>query len=258
MTTTASLAASIPDGSLLALGGFMLGRAPLAIVRELVLQGKRDLHLISLPNPFPAELLVAGGCVARVDLAFSALTLAGRVRMMPSLKRAIETGSIAWAEHDGFRVVQRLRAASMGLPFLPAPDIDANMLASQEPPVYVTDPFTGAEVPVERAVYPDVAILHAQAVDDAGNLYIEDPTTDILMAGAAKRVLATAEKRVARLDRVTIPGFQVEAVAVHEGGALPSGCAGHYPHDEAALLAYLALAEAGRAREWLGIGVEAA
>lgn len=119
----------------------------------------------------------------------------------------------------------------------------------------MTDPFTGVAVPVERAVHPDVAIVHAQAVDEAGNLFIEDPTTDILVAGAAKRVLATAERRVARLERVTIPGFQVEAVAVHEGGALPSGCAGHYAHDEAALLAYLALAEAGRAREWLGLDV---
>ena len=84
------------------------------------------------------------------------------------------------------------------------------MLSTQEPPVYVTDPFTGEHEPVERAVSPDVAILHAQAVDDAGNIFIEDPTTDILMAGAARRVLATAEKRVARLSRAPedsqIPG----------------------------------------------------
>lgn len=251
MTTTAALAASIPDGAVVATGGFMLGRAPLALVRELVAQERRGLRLVSLPNPLPAELLVAGGCVAHVDLAFAAITVAGRLRMMPSLKRAIEAGAISWAEHDGYRVVQRLRAAAMGLPFLPAPDIDASALAAFDPPVYVEDPFGGGKVPVERALSPDVALIHAQAVDEAGNLFIDDPTTDLLVASAAKRVLATAERRVARLARVTIPGFQVEAVAVHEGGALPTGCAGCYPHDEAGLLAYLELAEAGRGAEWI-------
>lgn len=250
-TTTPELAASIPDGASLASGGFMLGRAPLAIVLELVRQKRTDLRLISLPNPLPAELLVAGGCASRVDLAFGALSLAGRLRPMPCLKRAIEQGRIQWAELDGYRVVQRLRAAAMGLPFIPAPDIDSSALSAMDPPHYVDDPFTGAKVPVERAFSPDVAIVHAQAADDRGNLYIEDPTTDLIVAGAARRVLATAETRVSRLSRVTIPSFQVSLVAEARGGALPLGCAGHYAHDEEALLHYIELAEAGREREWL-------
>ena len=59
--------------------------------------------------------------------------------------------------------------------------------------------------------------------DDAGNLYFEDPTTDLLMAGAARRVIATAEVRVKELPRVTIPSFQVERVAEVPGGAWPTG-----------------------------------
>lgn len=256
-TTTEAIASSIPDGASVATGGFMLGRAPLAIVFELIRQERRGLRLISLPNPLPAELLVAAGAAARVDLAFGALSLAGRLRPLPCLKRAIERGQIEWAEHDGYRVVQRLRAASMGLPFIPAPDIDASELSAMDPPAYVTDPFTGESVPVERAFSPDVAIVHAQAADDRGNLFIEDPTTDLLVAGAARRVLATAEKRVARLPRVTIPSFQVTLVAEAEGGALPAGCAGHYAHDEEALLAYIELAEKGREREWIDAAVRA-
>jgi glutaconate CoA-transferase subunit A len=250
-STLDALVASIPDGSSIATGGFMLGRAPIAIVLELIKQEKRGLRLISLPNPLPAELLVAAGCASHVELAFSALSVAGRVRSMPALKRAIEGGTITWAEHDGYRVVQRLRAASMGLPFLPAPDADATALSDADPPGYVVDPFTGATTPVERAFYPDVAIVHAHAADERGNLYIEDPTTDLLVAGAARRVLATAEVRVSRLTRVTIPSFQVERVAEQRGGALPTGCVGRYAYDEAALLAYLELAGAGREREWL-------
>ena len=250
-TTVEELAASIPDGAWIAPGGFMLGRAPMAIVLELVRQKKRDLRVVSLPNPLPAELLVAGGCAARVELVFGALSLAGRVRSMPCLKRAIERGAIEWAEHDGYRIVQRLRAASMGLPFLPAPDVEASALSALDAPAFVVDPFTGDRVAVERAFYPDVAIVHAHAADEQGNLYIEDPTTDLLVAGAARRVLATAEIRVSRLPRVTIPAFQVDRVAEQSLGAAPTGCVGKYSYDEAALLEYLELAEAGRESEWL-------
>ncbi|MBF5045224.1 CoA transferase subunit A [Aggregicoccus sp. 17bor-14] len=249
--SVAELAASVPDGASLATGGFMLGRAPIRAVLELVAQGRRGLRLLSLPNPLPAELLVAGGCLARVELAFGALTLEGRVRSMPALKRALERGSVEWAEHDGYRVVQRLRAAAMGLPFLPAPGADVSQLSEQDPPFSVDHPVSGERVPVELAFSPDVALVHARAADARGNLYIEDPTTDLLMAGAAKRVLATVEERVERLPRVTLPSFQVEQVALAPGGALPTGCAGLYPHDDAALARYLARAEAGEVAEAL-------
>jgi glutaconate CoA-transferase subunit A len=250
-TSVAALAATIPDDASVAFGGFMLGRAPMALVFELVRQHRRGLRLLSLPNPFPGELLVAAGCAARIEFAFSALSLTGRLRSMPSLKRAIERGEIAWAELDGYRVVQRLRAAAMGLPFLPAPDIDGSDLAALDPPAFVRDPFSGEDVPVERAFAPDVAVIHAQAADDRGNLYLEDPTTDLLLAGAARRVVATVERRVDRLARVTIPSFEVEAVALSVWGAWPTGCAGHYGHDETAIAEYLELAEAGHARTWI-------
>ncbi len=229
----------------------MLGRAPMALVLELIAQGRQGLRLISLPNPLPAEFLVAGGCLARVELPFGALTLDNRVRPMPCLKRAIEQGSLSWREHDGYRIVQRLRAAAMGLPFLPAPGVDVSQLAEAESARTVVDPFSGQSVPVEQAFYPDVALVHAHAADERGNLFIEDPTTDLLVVGAARRVVATAEERVARLPRVTVPGFQVESVSLAPGGALPSGCVGRYPHDDAQLSRYLELAEAGREAEFL-------
>jgi glutaconate CoA-transferase subunit A len=244
-------AESVADGAWLAPGGFMLGRAPIALVFGLIRAGRRDLRMLSLPNPLPAELLVAAGAAGRVELLFNALTLANRVWSMPAIKRAIEAGQVEWVEHDGYRVVQRLRAAAMGLPFIPAPDADVSEVAMLDPPAYAVDPFTGARVPVERAFHPDVALVHAHAADDAGNLYLEDPTTDLLMIGAAHRVIASAEVRVRALPRVTVPAFQVERVCEAPGGAWPTGCVGQYPHDEAALLAYLAAADAGQGAAWI-------
>ncbi len=245
------LMGAVHDGASVAVGGFMVSRAPMAMVFELIRQQRKGLKLISLPNPLPAELLVAAGCASRVEFPFLALSVANRVRPMPCLKRAIERDEIEWVEHDGYRVVQRLRAASMGLPFIPAPGIDENDLAALDPVQFVIDPFTGASVPVEKAFYPDVALIHAQLADDQGNVFIEDPTTDLLVAGAAMSVLVTAEKRVSRLDRVTLPAFQITALCEAQGGALPTGCAGSYELDETLLLEYLELAEANRQQEWL-------
>ncbi len=248
-------AAAVPDGAWIAPGGFMLGRAPMALMFALI-RARKQLRVISLPNPLPAEMLVASRLAARVELLFAALTLANRVRPMPALKRAMESGEVPWAEHDGYRIVQRLRAAAMGVPFRPAPDADVSELSTLEPPVYTVDPFTGARVPVERAFHPDVALVHAHAADDAGNLFIEDPTTDLLVVGAAHRVIATAEVRGRQRSRVTVPAFQVDVVSEAVGGAWPTGCVGLYPHDEPALLAYLAESEAGRGAEWIQAALE--
>jgi glutaconate CoA-transferase subunit A len=252
------LGAAVFDGASVAPGGFMLGRAPMALVRAIIRHGRRGLHVVSLPNPFPAEVLVAAGAVARLDFAFGALTLAGRARALPCLRRAMEEGRIEWREHDGYRIVQRLRAAAMGVPFLPVPDAEQSDLAALEPLGWVDDPFNGGRVPVERAFSPQFALVHAHAADDAGNLFIEDPTTDVLVASAARQVLATAERRVRTLPRVTIPAFQVTALAEAPGGALPTGCAGLYPHDAAALDRWCVLAEARRIDELLRPEVRAA
>ena len=255
--TVDEAARSVADGAWVALGGSMRGRAPMALVFALVRAHKRALRVISLPNPLPAEVLVAAGAAARVELRSGALAVGDRPRRMPTLERAIERGEIAWAEHDGYRVVQRLRAAAMGIPFIPAPDAGASELSTLEPPAYVGDPFTGDRVPVERAFHPDVALVHAQAADDAGNLYIEDPAIDLLVIGASHRVIATAEVRVPALPRVTVPAFHVDLVAEARGGAWPTGCCDHYPHDEAALLGYLDEAEAGRGTAWIEAVVDA-
>ena len=250
-TTLPEAAASIDDGTVVAPGGFMLGRAPMALVFELVRQEKQDLHVISLPNPLPAEILVAAGAATHVEFLFSGVTLEGRVWPMPAMKKAIEDGTIRWAEHDGYRIVQRLRAAAMGLPFIPVPGYGGNDLARRDPLPLVDDPFTGEPVPVERAMHPDVALIHAQAADGDGNLYIEDPTTDLVIAEAARRIVATAECRVDRVPNATIPGFMVDQVVEEPHGAYPTGCLGYYPADEAHLADYLRTAKTGDPSSYL-------
>ena len=83
----------------------------------------------------------------------------------------------------------------MGVPFLPVPMPTCPISRRMEPLGWVDDPFSGERVPVERAFSPDVALVHAQAADDAGNLFIEDPTTDLLVV--ARRPPRARHRRAA-------------------------------------------------------------
>ena len=95
----AEAAASVPDGASIAPGGFMLGRAPMALVFELVRQGRRGLHVISLPNPLPAEILVAA--VGRAEMVRGDWIAPGAVVIDVGINRLPDgrlTGDVAFAE----------------------------------------------------------------------------------------------------------------------------------------------------------------
>ena len=60
-------AASIPDGSIVAVGGLSYYGAPMALVRELIRQGVRDLTVITAAvTSIQADLLIAAGAVRKI------------------------------------------------------------------------------------------------------------------------------------------------------------------------------------------------
>ena len=235
LTTLQKAVGSILDGSLLACGGFQINRAPMALAQELVRQGRRDLRVVSLPNPLPLEALFAGGAVAEAEFGFLGLQFEDGFFMAPRVKKAIETGTLTWRERDVYEIVQGLRAAAQGVPLLPAPGMEGSDYARVNRTASIEDPATGETMPVAHAIRPDVTLLHAQAADRKGNLRIDDPYADDLLARASLRVIATAETIVDRLDNPTIPHTLVEAVVEAPGGALPTSCHGVYAHAAAGL-----------------------
>ena len=61
--TLAELAAMVPDGASIALGG-SLHRGPFGFVRELIRQGKRDLELIKQSPGYDVDILCRAGGAA--------------------------------------------------------------------------------------------------------------------------------------------------------------------------------------------------
>lgn len=243
---------TIPGGACLTLGGFDIVRAPMALVFELIRQRGPEmaLDLVSPPNPLATDVLIGAGTVRRATLAFSGFQFQGGFAVGPMWRKAVETDDIEFLEIDAYAILSGLRAAAMGIPFLPITDIEGSELTDPDRWRRIEDPFSGAAVTITRPIQPDVVLIHAQAADRMGNLYIEDPIIDELVAKAAQRVVVSVEGIVERLTRPTIPFYLIDSLVEAPHGAWPSACPGRYPADHEHISHYLELAGRGRFDEY--------
>jgi glutaconate CoA-transferase subunit A len=93
------------------------------------------------------------------------------------------------------------------------------------------------------ALNPDVAIIHAQRADRAGNVQMWGITGVQKEAVlSASRSLVTVEEIVDELEprpgAVVLPHWVVDVVAAAPGGAAPSYADGYYDRDNAAYRAW--------------------
>ena len=242
--------AEIPSDASVALCGFDIVRAPMALVFALARRPNLQIDLISTPNPLAADLLIGAGSVRAATLAFSGFQFAGGFAVGPMWKKAVEIKAFEYREVDAYAILCGLKAAAMGLPFLPLTDIEGSELVDEERWKQVRDPWNGTTVTVTRPIRPDVALVHAQAADHKGNLAIEDPIVDELVTKAAGEVIASTEKIVDRIEKPTVPFYLVDRLVEAPRGAWPSACPGVYSADHEHIHLYLKMAEEGRFDEY--------
>jgi glutaconate CoA-transferase subunit A len=234
---------------MVALGGGLCARLPMAMVRELVRQGRRGLHLIGSAHSIDVDLLVATGAVRRCEESY--VGFEQDLGLAPGYRRAAEAGTIEVAESCCATILAQLRAAEMGLPFLPVRGVRGSDIGRLHPEyAEITCPFTGETLVAVPALRPDVALLHAPAGDRYGNLHLEQPyVLDERFASASRLVIATVDELVSTeevaLAGVTIPAHLVAAVAEVPYGAHPSSCYPRYAYDRGHLRDYLSAAESG-------------
>ena len=172
--------------------------------------------------------------------------------MAPNYRRACESGAVEVADSCCYTVVQQLRAAVYGVPFLPVRSVRGTGFEAMHPEYLpMKCPFTGNELLLVPALKPDVAIIHAQYGDAHGNLRIVGPpVADILSARASKKVIATVEQIVSNeelqsLGGANVPYFYVAAICEAPFGAHPTACYPMYAYDRPHTAAYYAAASAG-------------
>jgi len=95
-TDLAGAAALVKDGDLVAMGGHTR-QAPMALIRELIRQGRRGLGLVTVPTGgLNVDLAIAAGAVSTLHFAQVALEEYG---LAPHFRRAVEQGQITLREY---------------------------------------------------------------------------------------------------------------------------------------------------------------
>jgi glutaconate CoA-transferase, subunit A len=248
-TSLADAVSRVRDGAVVALGGGLSARLPMAMVRELVRQGTRELHLIGSAHSIDVDLLVGVSAVRRCEESY--VGFEQDLGLAPAYRRAAEEGSVEVAESCCATVLAQLRAAEMGVPFLPVRGVRGSDIVRLHPEyAEIACPFTGETLVAVPPLRPDVALLHAPSGDRYGNLHLEQPyVLDERFASASRMVVATVDELVSTEQvtsaGVTIPAHLVAAVAHVPFGAHPSSCYPGYAYDRSHLQEYVAAAQSG-------------
>jgi glutaconate CoA-transferase, subunit A len=229
----------VPDGACVALGTALECLIPFAAAHELIRQRRQDLTLVGPISDICFEQLIAAGCVRRIVAAWVGNVQHGAAY---AFRRALEQGvprPLEIEDHSNFSIALALEAAAQGVPYLPTRSLlGSDLLASNSRLRVATCPFTGTPLVLVRALTPDVAILHVQRADAAGNCHVWGPSGVSAAAGKASRAVVVVteelvEPAVIRSDpnRTLLPGFLVTAVVHLPWGAHPSPVQGHYNRD---------------------------
>jgi 3-oxoadipate CoA-transferase alpha subunit len=200
---------AIPDGAVVAIGGFGGAGMPEDLIEALIAHGARDLTLVSNnagQGDTGLAALLAAGQVRRIlcsyprmvgSHVFETLYRAGKLEL-----EIIPQGNLA----------ERLRAAGAGLGGFFTPTGFGTLLAEGKE----TRVIDGRNYVLESPIHVDYALIRAEAGDRWGNLMYRKAARNFgpVMAMAAKHTIASIG-RLAELgeldpENVVTPGIYVE------------------------------------------------
>src|SRR5262249_37772134 len=160
----------------LAIGGFGRDRLPTPGGHGVLRQGKQNLSLAGHTATPDFEILFAGNLtgrgktLARVEIAY-VVGLEAR-GLSPHARRIMESGEVEFTEWTNYTLAVRLKAAAMGLPFLPARPMLGTDTFRYSGAKEIACPFTGERLLAVPALYPDVAAIHVHEADRYGDCRI--------------------------------------------------------------------------------------
>jgi glutaconate CoA-transferase, subunit A len=243
MTMQAAVQGHVPDGAFLFIGGYIC-RPAFSAIHEIVRQKKRDLTITRSNAADDFDILIGAGCVKRFISTFISLGLYGLARCY---RRSIEKGiphTIEVEEYTNLSLPMMLMAGALGMPFVPVKDMvgtdlmQVRAFMGEHKYKIIDSPFDGSPVMLVPALNPDVAIIHVQQADEAGNAQMWGIGGDCKWgANAARKVIVSCERIVSREtigkdpSRTIVPAFKVAAVVEEPFGAHPGYTPGFYDAD---------------------------
>ena len=235
---------AIHDGDAVAMEGFT-HLIPFAAGHEVIRQRRRDLTLIRMTPDLIYDQLIGAGCARKLIFSWGGNPGVG------SLHRFRDAVEHSWPvpleieEHSHAGMANRYVAGASGLPFAVLRGYNGTGLETLNggqggaPTIKpITCPFTGETLTAVSAIRPDVAVIHAQQADRAGNVAlwgILGVQKEAVLASA--RAVVTVEQIVESLEprpgAIMLPTWTLSAVAHVPGGAHPSYAAGFSERDNA-------------------------
>jgi glutaconate CoA-transferase subunit A len=221
-----AVATLVRDGHAVAMEGFT-HLIPFAAGHAVLRCGRRDLELIRMTPDVLYDQLVGMGAARKLVFSYGGNPGVGSLHRF---RDAIEHGwprPIEVEEHSHAGMANRYVAGASGMPCAIMRGYVGTDLYERTRVEPVRCPFTGEELVAVPALNPDVAIIHAQEADRAGNVQLWGiPGVQKEAALAAARSLVTVERIVDELTPVpggvVIPGWAIDAVAEAPGGSRPS------------------------------------
>ncbi|MCL1852600.1 MAG: acyl CoA--acetate/3-ketoacid CoA transferase subunit alpha [Peptococcaceae bacterium] len=272
----------IQNGDFITFSGFTIWRRPMALVYEMIRQGKKDLHLFEVNGGTHTEVLAGAGSVKIWESCWVGHELYGK------LGESIAAGqidkSIIVEDYSHAHVVARLLAGAYGLPFMPTacamgtdilnPEYDmlkkAGLRDGSNPKIptqkytVAQDPFFGkGDILLMPAANPNWALVYASMAGDDGTLRMNAQTyTDAEAIKAADKVIVVAEEIVPASYLRSEPkmniasGYEVDYIVEQPWAAHPTGSQGYYDTDGAFIKKFYAASKtkAGYdqwAEEWI-------
>jgi glutaconate CoA-transferase subunit A len=226
LTLTEAVRQLVRDGDQVAIEGFT-HLIPFAAGHEVLRQGRRDLELVRMTPDVIYDQMVGLGAARKLVFSYAGNPGVGSLHR---LRDAIEHGwprPVEIEEHSHAGMANRYAAGASGMPCALMRGYVGTELERYTRVERMTCPFTGEQLVAVPALRPDVAIVHAQEADRAGNVQLWGiPGVQKETVLAAERSLVTVERIVDELEPrpggVVIPGWCVDAVAEAPGGSQPS------------------------------------
>lgn len=232
----AQAASFVKDGDHVAIGGCLYSRTPMAVLREILRHRRSHLTLSRNLMCYEGELFLVAGSTQDIITSWIGIGLPWGLSRI--VREFVEGGRARLEEWSHLAMGLRYRAGAMGVPFLPTLSMLGSDLQKTTTAKTMVCPFTGAQLCLVPALFPDVAVVHTHRADCFGNAQIDGyPHMDADVAVAASTVILTAEKIVdtedirRHADRTVIPFFAVDAVVEAPYGAYPHECYGLYEAD---------------------------
>ena len=241
----------VHDGDTVAMEGFT-HLIPFAAGHEVIRQRRKDLTLVRMTPDVIYDQLIGAGCARKLIFSWGGNPGVGSLHRFRDAVQNDWPVPLEIEEHSHAGMANRYVAGASGLPFAVLRGYVGTDLVGQTPTIKpITCPFTGELLTAVPALRPDVAIIHAQRADRAGNVQLWGITgvqKEAVLASA--RSIVTVEEIVDQLEpvpgAVVLPGWVVTAVAAVPGGAHPSYAQGYSTRDNDYYLAWDAI---GRDRE---------